>query len=155
MFSDLSNFISQTIGRSLARRKILILSQHMRHRRIKLLMATHFIFLYWLFYLRNQRARLIREPCRFDSISRTKNLNNIIYESDIYCVQQLRMDRHCFWKLCSLVRDIGGLRDTRNVKVVEMVAMFLHVLAYDEKSRSMRTDYQRSQETISRHLNNV
>ena len=36
-----------------------------------------------------------------------------------------------------------------------MVAMFLHILAYDEKSRSMRTDYQRSQETISRHFNNV
>jgi len=56
---------------------------------------------------------------------------------------------------CNLVTDIGGLRDTRNVKVEEMVAMFLHILAYDEKSRSMRTDYQRSQETISRHFNNV
>jgi len=36
-----------------------------------------------------------------------------------------------------------------------MVAMFLHILPHDEKSRSMRTDYQRSQETISRHFNNV
>jgi len=33
--------------------------------------------------------------------------------------------------------------------------MFLHILAYDQKSRSMMTDYQRSQETISRHFNNV
>ena len=56
---------------------------------------------------------------------------------------------------CNLVTDIGGLRDTRNVKVEEMVAMFLHILAYDQKSRSMMTDYQRSQETISRHFNNV
>ncbi|WVZ99025.1 hypothetical protein U9M48_044383 [Paspalum notatum var. saurae] len=69
--------------------------------------------------------------------------------------EQLRMDRRCFWNLCSLVKDIGGLRDTRNVSVEEMVAMFLHVLAYDEKSRSMRADYQRSQETISRYFNNV
>lgn len=52
-------------------------------------------------------------------------------------------------------RDIGGLRGTRNVKVEEMVAMFLHILAYDEKSRSMRIDYQKSQETNSRHFNNV
>ena len=56
---------------------------------------------------------------------------------------------------CNLVTYIGGLRDTRNVKVEEMVAMFLHILAYDQKSRSMMTDYQRSQETISRHFNNV
>lgn len=54
------------------------------------------------------------------------------------------MDRCSFWILYSLVRDIGGLRDTRNVTVEEMVAMFLHILAYDEKSSSLRTDYQRS-----------
>ncbi|KAF8660922.1 hypothetical protein HU200_057352 [Digitaria exilis] len=65
------------------------------------------------------------------------------------------MDRRCFWTFCSLVRDTGGLRDTRNVNVEEMVAMFLHVLAFDERIRSMRTDYQRSQETISHHFNNV
>ena len=106
----------------------------MRHCRLKLLMAVNFVFLYYLLVLRNQRQRLIREPCRFDPSSRTKNLNDIIYESDIYCVEQLRMDRRYFWKLCSLVRDIRELRGTRNVKVEEMVAMFLHILAYDEKS---------------------
>ncbi|WVZ98160.1 hypothetical protein U9M48_043629, partial [Paspalum notatum var. saurae] len=126
-----------------AKRDILVLCQQMRRRRIKIFMALHVLL------------RLLREPCRYDPESRSKNLNDIIYESDILCIQQLRMDRRCFWTLCSLVTEIGGLRDTRNVKVEEMVAMFLHVLAYDEKSRSIRTDYQRSQETISRHFNNV
>ncbi|WVZ79175.1 hypothetical protein U9M48_026784 [Paspalum notatum var. saurae] len=126
-----------------------------RHHRMRIVIILHVGLLYWVLFIRKQRLRLIREPCRCDSSSRTKNMNDMIYENDIYCVQQLRMDRRCFWNLCSLVRDIGGLRDTRNVKVEEMVTMFLHVLAYDGKSRSMRINYQRSQETISRHFNNV
>ena len=138
-----------------AKRDILVLCQQMGHRRIRLLMALHVLVLHCLLLIRKRQIRLIREPCRFDPESRSKNLNDIIYESDILYVEQLRMDRRCFWTLCNLVTDIGGLRDTRNVKVEEMVAMFLHILAYDEKSRSMRTDYQRSQETISRHFNNV
>ncbi|WVZ89190.1 hypothetical protein U9M48_035623, partial [Paspalum notatum var. saurae] len=138
-----------------AKRDILVLCQQMRRRRIKLLMVLHVLVSYWLFVIRKRQLRPLREPCRYDPKSRSKNLNDIIYESDILCVQQLRMDRRCFWTLCSLVTEIGGLRDTRNVKVEEMAAMFLHVLAYNEKSRSMRTDYRRSQETISRHFNNV
>ncbi|TVU40037.1 hypothetical protein EJB05_13483, partial [Eragrostis curvula] len=56
-------------------------------------------------------------------------------------------------KQLRLIRE--PCRDTRNVNVKEMVAMFLHIVAYDEKSRNMRTDYQRSIETISRHFNHV
>ncbi|TVU32125.1 hypothetical protein EJB05_23844, partial [Eragrostis curvula] len=117
--------------------------------------ATHATSDKLMALIRKQQYRIVREPCRFDPASRSKNLNDMIYESDILCVQNLRMDRHCFWTLCSLVTEIGGLRAIRNVSVEEMVAMFLHILAYDDKSRSMRTDYQRSIETISRHFNNV
>lgn len=134
---------------------MLVLYQQMTCDSMTFFMALHIVFLYWFFVVRNKRPQLIREPCRFDPLSRMKNLNDMIYESDIICLEQLRMDRHCFWVLCSLLRDVGGLSDTRNVTVAEMVAMFLHILAYDEKSRSMRKDYQRSIETISRHFNTV
>ena len=148
-------FYFTEMARPPAKRDILVLCQQMGRRRIRLLMALHVLVLHCLLLIRKRQIRLIREPCRFDPESRSKNLNDIIYESDILCVEQLQMDRRCFWTLCNLVTDIGGLRDTRNVKVEEMVAMFLHILPHDEKSRSMRTDYQRSQETISRHFNNV
>ncbi|KAL6624579.1 hypothetical protein ACP70R_031900 [Stipagrostis hirtigluma subsp. patula] len=149
-----------TIGEAIhrdktAERGVLVLCHEMRRRRLNILITLHVLLLRWLALIRRHQYRMVREPCRFDPASRSKKLNDMIYESDILCVEQLRMDRRCFWTLCSLVTEIGGLRATRNVTVEEMVAMFLHVLAYDEKSRSMRTDYQRSQETISRHFNNV
>ncbi|KAL6661754.1 hypothetical protein ACP70R_001138 [Stipagrostis hirtigluma subsp. patula] len=136
-------------------RAILLLGHEMRRRRLKILITMHVLLLHWMKLIRKHQYRMVREPCRFDPASRSKKLNDMIYESDILCVDQLRMDRRCFWTLCSLVTEIGGLRATRNVSVEEMVAMFLHVLAHGEKSRSMRIDFQRSQETISRHFNNV
>ncbi|TVU17415.1 hypothetical protein EJB05_33451, partial [Eragrostis curvula] len=146
---------AQTMAQLPSKIEMLVFNLQMRRRRMKLLMALHVLFLYWFYVMRKKPLRLIREPCRFDPAFRRKKLNDMIYESDILCVQQLRMDRRCFWTLCSLLKEFGGLRDTRNVNVEEMVAMFLHILAYDEKSRDMRTDYQRSIETISRHFNHV
>lgn len=143
------------MARPPTKRAILVLCNDMRRRRLNILIMLHALLLHWMAWIRKHQYRMVKEPCRFDPASRSKNLNDMIYESDILCVQNLRMDRRCFWILCSLVKDIGGLRATRNVSVEEMVAMFLHILAYDEKSRSMRKDYQRSIETISRHFNNV
>ncbi|XP_019108049.2 protein ALP1-like [Beta vulgaris subsp. vulgaris] len=79
----------------------------------------------------------------------------MIVRSDIACIEQLRMDRHTFNILCSLVREIGGLRDTKNMVVEEMMAMFLHILAFEEKNREIKYDFQRSGETISRHFHDV
>jgi hypothetical protein len=58
---------------------------------LRLLMAIHVLLLHCLLLIRRQ-IRLIREPCRFDPESRSKNLNDIIYESNILFVEQLRMD---------------------------------------------------------------
>lgn len=41
------------------------------------------------------------------------------------------------------------------MSVEEMVAIFLHIIAYDEKNREIKFDFQQSQEIISRHFHNV
>ena len=40
-------------------------------------------------------------------------------------MEQLRMDRHTFITLCSMLRTMGKLKDPRYVDVEEMVALFL------------------------------
>ncbi|XP_040362735.1 protein ALP1-like isoform X2 [Rosa chinensis] len=79
----------------------------------------------------------------------------MVYASDVRCINSLRMDRHTFSILCSMLRTSGKLRDTRNVSVDEMVAMFLHILAHHEKNRIIQDRFLRSGETISRYFNVV
>ncbi|XP_057518375.1 uncharacterized protein LOC130799292, partial [Amaranthus tricolor] len=79
----------------------------------------------------------------------------MIVESDIACIEQLRMDRRTFNIFISLVREVGGLRDTKNMVVEKMLAIFLHLLVFEEKNREIKYDFQWPGETISRHFNNV
>ncbi|KAG6532740.1 hypothetical protein ZIOFF_006590 [Zingiber officinale] len=63
------------------------------------------------------------------------------------------MDRRTFEILCDMVRDIGGLKDTRNASVDEIIAFFIYVLAHHKKNRTISLFFHRSQETVSRHFN--
>ena len=65
------------------------------------------------------------------------------------------MDRGCFRVLCSIVQEFGGLRDTRNMKVEEMVTIFLNILGHDQKDRVIHKKFQRSIETVSRSFHKV
>ena len=86
---------------------------------------------------------------------RVENHNRLIYESDIACMEKLRMYRHTFTMLCSMLRTIGKLKDSKYVDVEEMVALFLHILAHHVKNRVIKFRFLRSGETISRHFNAV
>ena len=49
------------------------------------------------------------------------------------CIEQLRMDRRTFNVPISLFCEVEGLIATKNMVVEEMVAMFFHILAFEEK----------------------
>ena len=53
-----------------------------------------------------------------------ENLNELIRESDRKCISELRMDRRTFFILCEMLRDVGGLKATRNMTLEEIVAHF-------------------------------
>lgn len=76
----------------------------------------------------------------------------LIYESDVTCIAQLRMDRQSFHKLCQILVTRGQLRPTRNVSVEEMIAMFLHILAHHIKNRTIKYNFSRSGRTISKYF---
>ena len=70
-------------------------------------------------------------------------------------MKQLRMDRHTFTILCSMLRTIGKLKDSKYVDVEEMVALFLHILAHHVKNQVIKFLFLRFGETVSRHVNAV
>ena len=58
-------------------------------------------------------------------------------------------------ELCTLIRTIDQMQDSRLVIVEEQVAMFLHILAYHVKNCVIKFQFIRLGETVSRHFNAV
>lgn len=87
--------------------------------------------------------------------SQLSHLHMIIDVGDVQCVVSLRMNRHAFGRLCYLLSNIGGLVDSRYVRVQEKVAMFLSILVHHKKNRVTGHDYIRSEQTISTHFHEV
>ncbi|KAK9280391.1 hypothetical protein L1049_014080 [Liquidambar formosana] len=54
-----------------------------------------------------------------------------------------------------MLRTIGKLKDTRQVTVEEMTALFVHILVHHVKNRVIINRFMRSAKTISRHFNEV
>ncbi|XP_073152614.1 uncharacterized protein [Henckelia pumila] len=65
------------------------------------------------------------------------------------------MDRKSFAQLCYLLTHVGGVRDSKYVRVEEKVAMFLSILAHHKKNRIIGHDYVRSGQTISCYFHEV
>ncbi|KAK6151521.1 hypothetical protein DH2020_014156 [Rehmannia glutinosa] len=83
------------------------------------------------------------------------HMRELVDVSDITCIENLRMDRHAFCRLCFLLENVGGLARTRHVQISEQVAIFLSVLAHHKKTRIVKFDFKRSGFTISKHFNRV
>lgn len=82
------------------------------------------------------------------------SLNRLVRGSDKDCHDQLRVNRHTFMTLCQLLEQ-GGLKNSRNVTVVEKVAIFLWIISHHTKNRRTTFQFWRSGETISRHFHAV
>ncbi|CAN1825503.1 Putative nuclease HARBI1 [Linum perenne] len=68
------------------------------------------------------------------------------------CVNMCRMKKRIFWKLCTLLREEGGLTGSQNMAIHEMVAIFLVTVGHNIKNRKAQFLFQRSAETISRTI---
>ncbi|XP_047976643.1 uncharacterized protein LOC125218892 [Salvia hispanica] len=84
-----------------------------------------------------------------------KYLDRLVRVSDRSCIDNLRMDRNTFGRLCRLLRGRAGLIDQKFVTVEEQVAMFLCVLSHHKKLRVVCYDFMRSSQTVSRYVHIV
>ncbi|KAK6161405.1 hypothetical protein DH2020_004786 [Rehmannia glutinosa] len=84
-----------------------------------------------------------------------EHLNDLIAMNDVDCLDNLRMTRDAFARLCYLLKHVGGLVDSRYVSITEKVALFLSVLAHHKKNRVVHFDFKRFGQTVSRHFHDV
>ena len=73
-------------------------------------------------------------------------------ECETTSIELLRLNRAIFRKLCDILQSRGGLTASKNVTINEIVALFLHILAYGTKYRWIKASFARSAEIISRQF---
>lgn len=84
---------------------------------------------------RHYRKYLLKnEPEANRDVIRHVILRRLIYSNDLTCFENLRMDRYSFNKLCLMLHTTGKLKDSKNMRVDEMVAMFLFILGHHKKN---------------------
>ncbi|KAL8486584.1 hypothetical protein ACS0TY_023318 [Phlomoides rotata] len=81
-----------------------------------------------------------------------RNMRDLVEWSDEACKNMLRMDRLAFVRLCTLLQSVGGLRNSRHVSIQEKVAMIFTILAHHTNNRSVKFQFRRSGQTVSKHF---
>ncbi|KAK8655922.1 hypothetical protein V6N13_108486 [Hibiscus sabdariffa] len=71
------------------------------------------------------------------------------------CLENFRMDKSVFYKLCDILQGRGLLRHTNRIKIEEQLAIFLFIIGHNLRTRAVQELFRYSGETISRHFNNV
>ncbi|XP_073119890.1 uncharacterized protein [Henckelia pumila] len=128
------------------------------------ILISSFVFItvvsrFYVKFVSRKKSRLHRRGVRHNDSERINDqishLHRIIEVGDIQCVVNLRMTRNVFARLCYLLTHVGGLVESRYVRVEEKVAMFLSILAHHKKNRIIGHDYRRSGHTVSSHFHEV
>ncbi|PPD67189.1 hypothetical protein GOBAR_DD35932 [Gossypium barbadense] len=90
-----------------------------------------------------------------DFYAKRDYVKKLVYASDETCIEQVRMNRTAFFKLCEMLESLGGLKSSRNMLVDEQVTMFLHIISHHLKNRVIKHHFRRSGETVSRAFHSV
>nr|TKW28107.1 hypothetical protein SEVIR_3G303500v2 [Setaria viridis] len=105
-------------------------------------MMTFIIVIYyymWSLLAVAYKRRCLKIEQRIKNIEqRNVRLSNLICNSDVACISQLRMDRRTFYTLCEMLSDVSGLKATRNMSLEEIVAQFLYTLSHHLKNSTIK-----------------
>ena len=81
---------------------------------------------------------IVRGPNRLQQ--QIDSINRLVRQSDRTCVEQLRVDRKTFMRLCNLIQ-MKGVSHSKHVLLEEKVAMFLKVLGHHKKIEMSNTNF--------------
>lgn len=84
-----------------------------------------------------------------------KFVDEVLNGSNERFLENFRMDKQVFYKLCDKLKAKGLLRHTSRIKVEEQLAIFLFIIGHNLRTRAVQELFKYSGETISRHFNNV
>ncbi|XP_077251490.1 uncharacterized protein LOC143890692 [Tasmannia lanceolata] len=97
---------------------------------------------------------ITRTPYESGYLTRRTFVRRITHAEN-HCVALLRMDVRCFRSFVGLFRSTTLLKDTIHCTVEEQVAIFLTVIAHNERNRTVRATTRRSGATVSKYFNKV
>ncbi|XP_041999625.1 uncharacterized protein LOC121749079 [Salvia splendens] len=149
--------VVQKIARTEPTELLILLEEILRNHRMNMLLITMFINLARSKSQKRKRrvGGLITEAMIEAIPAHVKQVDRLVRVSDRSCVDNLRMDRNTFGRLCRILRDRVGLFDQKFVTVEEQVAMFLSILSHHKKTRVVGHDFMRSSETVSKYTHVV
>ncbi|KAG8371301.1 hypothetical protein BUALT_Bualt13G0073500 [Buddleja alternifolia] len=104
---------------------------------------------------RRRAERVVRYVMADRIPDQVSHMRRIVEYSDTSCVNNLRMNRNAFGRLCYLLEHVGGLIDSRHVNIPEKVCMFLSTLAHHKKNCIVKHDFIRSGHTVSKYFHAV
>ncbi|XP_038724746.1 putative nuclease HARBI1 [Tripterygium wilfordii] len=85
----------------------------------------------------------------------TKFVDEVLNGPTDRCLENFRMDKQAFYKLCDILHLKGLLHHTNRIKIEEQLAIFLFIIGHNLRTRAVQELFRYSGETISRHFNNV
>ncbi|PSS09641.1 Nuclease [Actinidia chinensis var. chinensis] len=96
-----------------------------------------------------------KEMSRSLTSNGTKFVDEVLNGQNEHCLENFRMDKHVFYKLCDLLQARGFLHHTNRIKIEEQLAIFMFIIGHNLCTRAVQELFRYSGETISRHFNNV
>ncbi|KAL8514737.1 hypothetical protein ACS0TY_013715 [Phlomoides rotata] len=91
---------------------------------------------------------------RSRDLNGSSSVGKYMNDNDVTCKDHIRMNSNYFNLVCYLLKNLGGLRSTRNVSINEQVAIFLTIMSHHTKNRVVKHTFRHSRYTISKHFNN-
>jgi hypothetical protein len=96
-----------------------------------------------------------KQPCRDSKETGYKWLIYTLTGNKTKCHDMFRMKPRVFFQLCNVLQHTYGLQHTRQIRLEESVGICLMTLAQGSCNRLVQERFQRSSETIHRHLHKV
>ncbi|KAL5730890.1 hypothetical protein ACHQM5_003674 [Ranunculus cassubicifolius] len=97
-----------------------------------------------------------KTPCRTSILSGRDYVTDILNTGHAKrCQESFRMEKHVFWRFCYILETRGLLNHSSGVRIEEQLAIFMSVVGHNQRNRLLQERFQHSDETISRHFNNV
>lgn len=98
-------------------------------------------------------SKKIRTPVNTSVLTGPMYIRELLDGHPTRCYDVLRMESHIFQELCDDLRSRKLLENSRGVSVEEQLGMLMYMLSRNTSYRTLTDRFQRSPETIHRHLN--
>ena len=117
-----------------------------------LLIMIYFLMACYYRFKTMRKHRRVSYSYHNRHVIRQLNFKRMIFDSDLTCIENTRMDRNAFNKLRNMLQTIGELSPTKNMDIKEMVAVFLYAISHHAKTRVLKREFVRSGEILSRQF---